>query len=430
MRTTIQFSYHHEWTSTKTTTLSTMADMRAMRFFTNSTNIHRRKMASSNKVDVEALLTSSQSLLETNEPHFKKWSRAIYDIYVQWRHALFTIPYSDQELLKRCAVCIDALVQAVMDRYQHEKLLASRLPADFVCTAIYAWGRVAPHDFRAPLQAESLIARFNNFCESFERHPDFRKTEAMLSAMVYCWSKANGNPLSPQKTHEWLQAILADSNMRARAPTYNATLRAYARHGLIDQVRHLVNEIPLADRDAYTYENLIRAWLNSGRPESSREAINTLREGIQHGLQREDHLAMANLFGGFMNASRNNPEVCEAALRELINLEQELPHLQILSARHFVISMSAWADNGRPEKAEKLLQLLQTKYEHGNERLQPTYQVSRVHVVFCPFGRNIICGFFSSLHRVYWPLDSSCCAFRFYKAQNNGIFESSRDSSG
>jgi pentatricopeptide repeat protein len=330
--------------------------------------------------NVQDILVSSESFLRTQDLPFKKWSSKNFQIFTQWHQALFKIPYTNQQLLEKCAVCIDSLVHAFLEKYTIQTDSAGRAKCratQFVCTGIYAWGRVAEYDRQAPVKAEMMFQRLKEAYDDSQKAAAFRPTEEVYSALTYCWSMASSHPQAPVRAHRWLNVILEDPRMNVRAPTYNAVLRAYAKQGNIVQVQQLIAEMPIA-RDAYVYESLVRAWLNSDHPDAPQEALKALQEGIQQGLEHKDIASLANLFLGFMNMNRDKPELCERALKQILILQQEHPSLDILDVRHLVTAMQSWADKGESEKVERLFGLLQYYNEKGDEELQPTYQVNRI----------------------------------------------------
>jgi hypothetical protein len=340
--------------------------------------------------NVQDLLASSKSFLRAQELPFKEWSRSNFQLFNQWHHALFKIPYTNQKLLERCAVCIDSLVHAFLERYTIQEDSAGRArrmegrATQFVCTGIYAWGRFAEYDGQAPVKAEAMFQRLKEAYDD-SQNSAFRPTEEVYSALTYCWSMASSHPQAPVRAHRWLNVIMEDPRMNVRAPTYNAVLRAYARQGNIGQVQRLIADMPMA-RDGYAYESLVRAWLNSDHPDAPQEALKALQEGIQQGLEHKDVASLANLFLGFMNMNRDKPELCERALKQILILQQEYPSLEILDVRHLITAMKSWADKGESEKVERLFELLQDYNEKGDEELQPTYQVNRIlfdTVLYC-----------------------------------------------
>lgn len=348
-----------------------------------SSSVIKARPRRAEEKNVQDLLASSQSFLTAQDLPFKEWSRNNFQIFNQWHRALFKIPYNNQQLLERCAVCIDLLVHAFLDKYKIQnraKKMKGRA-TQFVCTGIYAWGRLAEYDRQAPVKAEVMFQSLKKTYDD-SQNSAFRPTEEVYSALAYSWSMASSHPQAPVRAHRWLNEILQDPLMNVRAPTYNVVLRAYARQGNIGQVQQLIAEMPMA-RDGYVYESLVRAWLNSDHPDAPQEAFKALQEGIQQGLEHKDIASLANLFLGFMNMNRDKPELCERALKQILILQQEYPSLEILDVRHLVTAMKSWADKGESEKVERLFELLHN--EKGDAEFQPTYQVSRIDAIFCCF---------------------------------------------
>jgi pentatricopeptide repeat protein len=284
-------------------------------------------------------------------------------------------------LLKESALCIDDLVNAFLHQHESQEMQDSGSQAivdnavDFVCTGIYAWGRVAPQDRDAPTKAESLLTTLLGTFEKSGQNPSFRPSEDVYSALAYCWSQATNDDRAPERALNWLNVIIENPKMTVSTATYNAVLRAYARQGRVQEVEQLAESIP-AEKDVYTYEILVQAWLHSNLSEGPHKAYIALQEGIQNSLQNEDITPLTQLFGRFLNMNKENPKMCQQVLNQIILLQQEHLSLEILQARHFIITMTAWASKGEAEKVEQLFRTMEESHKNGNGRLKPTYQVS------------------------------------------------------
>ena len=322
---------------------------------------------------MKKLLHDSRVFLQDNKQADVHADRTNFKLFHQWRHELFNIPHTDIELIEKCAVCIDELLHSFLDRHaidQFENAVA------FVCTGIYAWGRVAPHNEASATNAELLVTRLlENAIKGEDDSSMPPQLEVVFSAMAYCWSQMTNNDKAPGEALKWMNVIVANPNMHLSTATFNAVLRAHAKCGLLEDVEHLVKTTTV-DKDVYSYQILIQAWLDSYSPESSQKAYLALQEGIQSCLGGEHVEQLAPMFVQFLNKSKLNPRICEKALNQIIHLQQEYPSLPILQAQHFVIVMSAWASQGGAEKVKQLLGIMRNEYKSGNERLKPTYQVS------------------------------------------------------
>jgi hypothetical protein len=356
-----------------------------LRHFSNSPTGSPRPDRNNPRKNANALIGDSKAFLTKgrNLP-FKQWSSNNFRLFNEWQHLLFTIPYTDRQLLEQCAVCVDSLVRAFFDKYTSQSLTDKaetiRMMAgatDFVCAGIYSWGRVAANDLEAPSKAESLLWKLEQAYKDSSHEPAFRPTEEVYSALTYCWSQATGHPKAPEKAHHWLKVILDNPGMNVRAPAYNAVTRAYAKQGRVEDVQRLVETMPMA-KNAYTYESIIQSWLYSGRQQAPQEAYQALQQGLQQGLLQgndENMDALAQLFGRFLNMNRDNPKVCQQILNQLQSLQQDYPSFELLQPRHFVIVMTSWVKAGEPEKVEKLFVVMQNLYENGKQQFRPTYQV-------------------------------------------------------
>jgi hypothetical protein len=348
----------------------------AIRFL--SANPKSRRTPYFQKKNIRKLIEESRSFLkEDPDLTLGITQRRSLQIFSDWYHVLFRIPYTETALLKDCAVCIEGLVHSFLDgclsRTQSNKKVHNKA-MDFVCTGIYAWGRVAPLDSDAPKKAEVLLTKLSDAFETSGQNVSFRATENVYSALAYSWSQADDNDDAPERAHHWLNVIIKDPNMEVQPATFNAVLRAYARRGGVQEVTKLVETMP-TEKDAYTYETIIQAWLHSDLPDGPSMAYKALQEGIQAGLRNEDIVSLTQLFGRFLNMNRNDPTLCEQILNQMLLLQEEQPSLEVVETRHFVICMTSWASIGETNKVEKLFRLLENVHKNGNERVKPTFQV-------------------------------------------------------
>ena len=76
-----------------------------------------------------------------------------------------------------------------------------------------------------------------------------------------------------------------------------------------------------------------------------------------------------------MHLNTGEPEVCEDALNQLIELQQEHGSRLLLQSRHFAITMSAFAAKAQTGKAEEIFRQMETLSKEGNNDVELSYQV-------------------------------------------------------
>lgn len=338
------------------------------------------------KITAQELMDDSRVFLGKPNLSPQQFSSQSAQLFNKWRHILFTIPHTELEMLDEITRCIDGLVRNVLQK-QEMRMSASQSPlvlglpdniVDFVCTGIYAWGRVAPHDKFAPIMAEYMYAALLELFEKSEQNRCFQPSEGVYSALAYCWSQTENEDSAPEKALKYLNIIEKDPTMVVQTPTFNSVLRAFARQGRAEEVEQLVESIT-AEKDVHTYEILVQAWMRSNVPDGPNKAYIVLQDGIQNSLraENEDITPLTELFGRFLNMNNRNPKICDQVLNQMILLQEEHPSVEILQPRHFIITMSAWSSKGEAEKVEQLFRKIRQLYKNGNRNLQPSYQVSQ-----------------------------------------------------
>ena len=307
-----------------------------------------------------------------------------FQLIDKWRHLLWQIAFDDKRNLHLSSKWIDLLVRSYLRKFDAEsfsdgenRLLGNlSQAAEFVTLGVYAWGRMAHHSKSATKKAEGLRSKLNQLNESLPTNLTAPSNQELYSALAYCWSQSSErfHTVAPERAHYYLNCILANHDSIVHVATYNSVLRAYAKRGNIEEVRRLIESMPV-EKDVYTYESIIEACFNSQHPEALQEALVAFRHGIQLGLKQKDVVPMAQLCSRFLNMNKNNPRVCGEVLDQLLTLQEAHPSVEILQSRHVMISMTAWAKQGKIEEVDRLFQLMRNLYDNGNQQFRLTYQV-------------------------------------------------------
>jgi hypothetical protein len=322
------------------------------------------------KESVEDLIRDSQSIKNRGTQKLDP-EREVFQLLNDWHDVLFEIPSTEMKLLQRSARSIDDSIRICLSRREESHVVLAKA-VEITSTGIYAWGRIASFDPNACSNAEDL---HTCLLQAYKELGDDSPLQSFVyKPLVYCWSRAENNPSAAERAHHWLNLIIENPKMELQPAALSAVLRAYARQGKLQQVKSLANAWPEL-KDSYTYSVLMEAALLSNHPQAQQMASQALEEGVEQCLKKDDAQHVPDLYARYMNLNATNPEICEAALNQLILLQQEHVSLPLVHSRHFVITMTGFAAKGVAKKVEELFRRMERLENEGVSGVSRSYQV-------------------------------------------------------
>lgn len=385
-----------------------------------SPSSRKERTLSFSRERVEALIRRTNDFVSVEHDCQQEARRGTVDseLFRDWAHFLFKIPYSEKELLKASATCIDNLLHEHLDQLL-QRIVGSKaiVPPtttrvssvhprlfDHVSTGVYAWGRVSRDDSSAPQNAEALVLKLQQALtekhgnrisvagdDSATEEPGIRLSVQLYSALVYCWSQATSHDAASQRALYWFHEMMAKTSHKLRSTVspkaWNALTRIHVRQRRFLDVSHLVDKYSYLN-DGYTYVTLVEGWMNSESPHGRLRAYQSLQEGIHFCLEAQDSNALRQLLFQYLNRQPSSVDNCssEQLLKQMVSLQEENPALEFLETKHFIVVMNALLQNVHhsdrqcyTEVVDTINDLFQTMvslYEHaGCLQLKPNYQV-------------------------------------------------------
>jgi pentatricopeptide repeat protein len=204
--------------------------------------------------------------------------------------------------------------------------------------------------------------------------------ELAYSSVIQAWSQ-KGDNFSFHRARHWFQKI---ENPPLQA--YNSILNAYANRGKAHEAGNLFLQMQKSENvmpSAISYCIVMKAWVRSNRRDAQEMVENLLEElkfaYISQGcppslLPNGVVYGVAMSLASAKRATSLLQELCDSY--QLIKIPELTPTIL-----HYMIAMKAWAKDGKPHEAERLLMEMKNAYESGNDTLRPEYQVRIPYVV-------------------------------------------------
>lgn len=278
----------------------------------------------------------------------------------------------------------ERLLQASIDRLlsDHCAKQSDWLSPQAFAVGIKAWATT--DDPHAPLKAQSLITQMEQLQEAgFE---SLSPNHFHYSALINTWTKTERTDVSEQVMDTLRVSI---EKVGPQSVVYNSALAVLARHGKVNEVEELLEEMHRLQHDpsltvapdATSYSSVIRAFYNSRHDEAASRADELLRH-TEETFDRGSAFLCPNeaiYLSAILAHSLKSVEAAEDVfwrMHERCSRRRQCP-APSLNLVNLVLQLWAWSNDGRaPQKAEAFLRLVLSCHD-----LPQPNDTSYVHVI-------------------------------------------------